>query len=131
MTLIDTSAWIEFLRRRGDPTAKQRVSRLLEANLAAYTCPVRFELLSGAKAGEEAHLAKAFQFSRHVPFTPEDWPEAATLERRLRREGLTIPRDDLFVITVALRTGFAIACRDAHFDRARQVVGERLKVSQV
>jgi len=44
MKLVDTPLWIEFLRKRGDPQAKQAVARLLEADMAAFTCPMRFEL---------------------------------------------------------------------------------------
>ena len=44
MKLIDTSAWVEFLRKQGMPTIKQAVARLLQTNLAAYTCPIRSSL---------------------------------------------------------------------------------------
>ena len=131
MKLIDTSLWVEFLRRKGDPRVKQVMARFIEADLAAYTCPVRFELLSGVRSEEESDLEQAFAFSRHIPFERDDWREAALLERQLRCQGLSIPRNDLFVATVAIRTGLCIACRDAHFDAMRKVVGEKLNVEQV
>jgi predicted nucleic acid-binding protein len=131
MKLIDSSAWVEFLRRKGDPATKQRVARLMEADLAAYTCPVRFELLSGVKPEEEADLEEAFRLSAHIPFETEDWTEAALIERQLRAKGVTVPRNDLFVATVAVRTGMAVACRDAHFDAVGRAMGGRLKVEQL
>lgn len=131
MKLIDSSAWVEFLRRKGDPATKQRVARLMEADLAAYTCPVRFELLSGVKPEEEADLEEAFRLSAHIPFETEDWTEAALIERQLRAKGVTVPRNDLFVATVAVRTGMAVACRDAHFDAVGRALGGRLKVEQL
>ena len=131
MKLVDTSLWVEFLRRKGDPTVKQLLARLIEADLAAYTCPVRFELLSGVKPEEEADLAQALAFSRHVPFEREDWPAAALLERRLRARGLTLPRNDLFVATVAIRTRLPVACRDTHFEAMREAIGASLKVEQL
>lgn len=131
MKLVDSSAWIEFLRRKGNPSTKNAVACLIEAETAAYTCPIRFELLSGTKHGEEADLEAALQFSRHVPFEQDDWPAAAMLERRLRRKGVTIPRNDLFVATVALRAGLPIACRDAHFDVIRQNTDGQLMVEQI
>jgi predicted nucleic acid-binding protein len=131
MKLVDTSAWVEFLRRRGDPSVKQAVARLLHADLAAYTCPVRFELLSGVKPNEEADLEQAFAFSHHILFEREDWAEAARLERRFRASGLTIPRNDLFVATVAIRTHLTVSCRDTHFDSIRQVVGGALNIEQL
>lgn len=131
MKLVDSSAWVEFLRRRGDPGVKSVVARLLDADLAAYTCPVRFELLSGVRPGEEEDLEQAFALSRHLPFEQDDWRRAALMERQLRARGLAIPRNDLFVATVAVRAGLPIVCRDTHFDAARRILGEKLKVEQV
>ncbi len=131
MKLIDTSAWVEFLRRKGDPVVKHSVARLLQVDRAAYTCPIRFELLSGMKAGEEDDLNQALALSHHFPFEAGDWSEAASLERQLRAKGLTVPRNDLFVTIVAIRTGLPIVCRDTHFDTARKIVGSTLQVEQI
>jgi predicted nucleic acid-binding protein len=132
MKLVDTSAWVEFLRRKGDPSVKQKVARLLEAELAAHTCPIRFELLSGVRTGdEEADLDRALSFSRHIPFEAEDWRAAARLERELRSQGVTVPRNDLFVITVAVRARLEVSCRDAHFSSAARALGGRLRVEEV
>ena len=131
MRLVDSSAWVEFLRRKGDPDIKNIVARLLQADQAAYTCPIRFELLSGVRPNEETDLQQAFALSHHFPFEQDDWQEAARLERQLRTKGLNIPRNDLFVATVAIRTGLTILCRDAHFSAATKVIGDKLKVEQV
>ncbi len=130
MTLVDTSVWIEFFRKQGDPKAKQAVARELQREEAAFTCPIRFELLSGAKPNEEVDVRRALALSRHVPFEPGDWVAAADLERELRRAGVTIPRNDLFVATVALRTGSRVLCRDQHFSQMHKVFGPRLTVDQ-
>src|ERR1700683_4556233 len=116
MKLVDTSAWVEFLRRKGDAKVKHAVARLLQADQAAYTCPIRFELLSGAKADEENDLEQALELAQNYQFGPNDWHQAALLERRLRAKGLTIPRNDLFVAVVAIRTRLPIVCRGKHFD---------------
>ena len=131
MKLVDTLAWIEFLRRKGDPKIKHAVARLLAADHAAYTCPVRFELLSGVKPGEEADLQQVLVLAQNFPFEADDWTAAAQLERQLRGKGLTIPRNDLFVAVVAKRTGLTVVCRDAHFDVLRKIAGDTLKVEQV
>ena len=83
------------------------------------------------KPHEEDDLERAFAFSYHFPFERDDWLEAAVLERQLRGKGLTIPRNDLFVATVAIRARLPVTCRDAHFDSMQKVVGERLKTEQV
>jgi len=131
MKLVDSSAWVEFLRRKGDSRIKHVVARLLQEDQAAYTCPIRFELLSGVRTGEENDLEQAFALSHHFPFEQDDWREAARLERQLRARGLSVPRNDLFVVTVAIRTGVIVLCRDAHFNAAQKVAGEKLKVEQI
>jgi predicted nucleic acid-binding protein len=131
MKLVDSSVWVEFLRRKGDPKVKDIVARLLDKDQAAYTCPVRFELLSGVKPHEESDLERAFVLSHHFPFEQDDWREAARLERQWRARGLHVPRNDLFVATVAIRVGVVILCRDAHFIAAQKVAGDRLKVEQI
>jgi len=80
---------------------------------------------------EEPDLELVFEFSRHVPFEPEDWAGAAALERAFRAKGLAIPRNDLFVATVAIRVGVPVVCRDAHFEAMRKVLGTPLQVEQV
>ena len=52
MILIDTSAWIEFLRDTGSPTC-QRVEELLAHDIAVAD-PIRMEVLAGAR--NEEHL---------------------------------------------------------------------------
>ena len=131
MKLVDTSAWVEFLRRAGDAEAKQAVARLLEHSQTVYTCPSRFELLSGVRAGEEADLQEALGFSQHILFERDDWREAAALERLLHNKGVKIPRNDLFVATVAIRTGLSLVCRDAHFNAIASVVGKKMNVEQI
>jgi len=131
MKLVDTSAWVEFLRRRGDPRAKEAVAKLLEDDLTAYTCPIRFELLSGVRPEEEADLQEALGLSRHILFEAEDWRQAAHLERLLRAKGVKVPRNDLLVATVAVRTGLSLVCRDAHFTTIHQTLGNKMKVDQI
>ena len=52
MILIDSSAWIEFLRRTGSPI-NHRVAEVLAAEVATAD-PVRMEVLAGAR--DEFHL---------------------------------------------------------------------------
>jgi hypothetical protein len=131
MKLVDTSAWVEFLRRKGDPSVKQVVARLLQADQAAHTCPIRFELLSGVRSEEESDLQSALSFSQLVPFENEDWVAAARIERQLKIKGLTVPRNDLFVATVAIRARLPVVCRDVHFDSIRKAAGTGLAIEPV
>jgi predicted nucleic acid-binding protein len=131
MKLVDTSAWIEFLRRRGAAITKQAVARLIQEDAAAYSCPIAFELISGVRQEEESDLERALSFSRHIPFQPDDWRMAASWERKLREQGVTVPRNDLFVATVAMHHDLIVVCRDTHFDMIANTLVHRLKVEQV
>jgi predicted nucleic acid-binding protein len=131
MKLVDTSAWVEFLRRKGNRRAKEEVRSLLEADSAAHTCPIRFELLCGARPDEETDLKEALDLSHRILFEAEDWHDAALLERKFRSKGLIVPRNDLFVATVAIRTGLPVVCRDAHFSAMSKALSKELKVDQI
>lgn len=118
MILIDTSAWIEFLRAGGRPEVKERVSLYLELDEAAVTGPVRFELLTGSNRKTEPDVRGLLELCVDVPFEPHYWEAAAKHERRLRSRGLTLPRDDLFIATVAAERRLPLFHLDRHFDLA-------------
>jgi predicted nucleic acid-binding protein len=119
MTLIDTSAWIEFLRRTGRAEIKQRVAALLELDEAAYCGPIEFELLSGARDSETADLRTALRFSERLDFPAACWQRAAQIESTLRAKGVTVPRDDVFVATAALHHKVSLYSCDPHFTLIR------------
>jgi predicted nucleic acid-binding protein len=131
MKLIDTSAWVEFFRRRGDPAVKHYVAQLVQADAAVYACPIYFEMLCGAKPAEHADLARVFSFCERVFFGPQDWEKAAGYERQLRHKGLTIPRNDVFIATLALRTGLPLVHCDRHFELIRDPGGLKLLLETV
>ncbi len=116
MTLIDTSAWIEFFRKTGNPIVKRRVAAFIMEDKAVYTCPILFELLVGARPSEAAFIHESLGFCERIVFEPNYWEKAASIERKLRDNGVTVPRDDIFVATVASVNKLTIYCVDRHFD---------------
>ncbi len=130
MILVDTSAWVEFFRRQGNATVKMRVAHYLQRDEAAFTCPVYFEILSGARPAEVALIEETFSLCQRVFFQPEHWRKAAEFEQQSRARGLTVPRDDIFVATVAAQAGLPIGCHDKHFDWLRDRAGLPLDVEQ-
>ena len=111
MTIIDTSAWIEFFRARGDAILKSRVADLISFGAAAYTCPIRFELLVGARPQEMSDLRAGLGFAGRIPLTSEHWDTAAALGAKLLSSG----HSDLLIATVAHEEGFSLLARDQHF----------------
>jgi predicted nucleic acid-binding protein len=131
MTIIDTSAWIEFFRKKGDPVVKQSIANLITANEAAYTCPVLFELVYGAFDRELADVKQGLSFATRIDLTRSDWDLAAESARILRKAGITVPQDDLLIATVAMARNLPIFCRDQHFSTIRDAVYPRLDVENV
>ncbi len=119
MILLDTSAWIEFLRATGSPT-HLRVKALLseaEANIAT-TDVVSMELLAGARdAAHEQALRQLLARCAMIPVeAPSDYEEAAMLYRRCRQKGETVRKlTDCLIAAVAIRSGCAVLHQDADF----------------
>lgn len=115
MILVDTSAWIEFLRDTGSP-ACERVDALLGGELA--TCDViRMEVLAGARDG--SHL-RALQGLMARPtllrIDSADYEQGARIYRICRRAGATVRSlVDCLIGAVALRHDVPILTVDADF----------------
>ena len=116
MILIDTSAWIEFLRDTGGPICDE-VDRQLEADIA-ICAPVQMEVLAGAR--DEDHLRDLrglLARAATVPVKEGDYEEAAALYRSCRRQGETIRRlVDCLIGAVAIRAKVPILHLDSDFD---------------
>ena len=116
MILIDTSAWIEFLRDTGSVVCN-RVEALLEGEIAICDA-VRMEVLAGAR--DERHLRRLQQLlARAVVLStiPADYDNAAALYRQCRRKGNTVRKlIDCLISAVAIRTGVPVLHNDEDFD---------------
>jgi predicted nucleic acid-binding protein len=116
MILIDTSAWIEFLRDTGSPVCN-RVDQLLEDDLAICD-PIRMEVLAGARS--EQHLRSLRGLLARASLLPThsiDYEDAAALYRTCRRSGETVRRlIDCLIAAVAIRGGLPILHADSDFD---------------
>lgn len=116
MILIDTSAWVEFLRDTGSAVC-ERVDALLDGEIA--TChPIRMEVLAGAR--DEQHLrALRGLLARGtlIPTEPVDYEEAAALYRACRRDGETVRRlIDCLIAAAAIRAAVPILHLDSDFE---------------
>ena len=116
MFLVDTSAWIEYLRDTGSPTCI-RVGELSSADLA--TCDVvRMEVLAGAR--DELHqrdLRRLLARATLIPIRPGDFDQAAALYRQCRRRGETVRvLVDCLIGALAIRADLPVLHCDADFD---------------
>ena len=116
MILIDTSAWVEFLRDTGSAVCA-RVDALLDSDIA--TChPVRMELLAGAR--DEQHLRDLRGLLARgslLPTEPVDYEEAAALYRACRRRGETVRKlIDCLISATAIRMSVPVLHADNDFE---------------
>ena len=116
MILIDTSAWVEFLRDTGSPVCTL-VDEVLTDEIAICDA-IRMEVLAGAR--DESHLASLRRLLARavdIPIESTDYDDAAALYRRCRRSGET-PRKliDCLIASVAIRTCTPVLHSDADFD---------------
>ena len=117
MILVDTSAWVAFLRGTDSP-ARTRVRELLRRDELATCEVVRMEVLAGAR--DEGHLytlqgtlARATLLS----IVPTDYDDAAALYRHCRRRGTTIRQLlDCLIAAIAIRNGVPVLHDDRDFD---------------
>lgn len=126
MILVDTSAWIEFLRDTGSPTCV-RLDELLAGEIA--TChPVRMEVLAGAR--DERHLRDLrglLARATTIETLPTDYEGAAMLFRSCRRRGETVRRlIDCLIAAHAIRNRLPLLHADADFDVLARHTGLRL-----
>ena len=116
MILIDTSAWIEFLRNTGSPVCI-RVDELLGTDLA--TCdPVRMELLAGARDERNLDdLRRLLARATTLTAGPADYEAAAALYRQCRSRGETVRKMiECLIAAIAVRSDMAILHQDTDFE---------------
>jgi predicted nucleic acid-binding protein len=117
MTLIDTSAWIEQLRRGGDATVRRQVEAQLSSGDAAWCPLVRLELWNGARGAPERAVLR--EMETRVPSLPIDevvWNQAVKLAATAREQGATVPATDLIVEACARRHKAPLLHCDRHFE---------------
>ena len=116
MILVDTSAWVEFLRDTGSPVCT-RVDELLDGEIA--TCdPIRMEVLAGAR--DEGHLndlRRLLARASVIDLVSGDYEDAAALYRTCRRRGETVRRlIDCLIGAVAIRADVPVLQADSDFE---------------
>ncbi|MDQ2867148.1 MAG: PIN domain-containing protein [Verrucomicrobiota bacterium] len=114
MVLVDSSIYIDLLRRGIDPVAE--LTARFEPTEIVGCDLVRCEVLRGMmRPRTRKYLADFFDLLVHARMDHRAWRDAENLAWRLARAGKILPLTDLIIAVCALRTGAAVATRDAHF----------------
>jgi predicted nucleic acid-binding protein len=116
MILVDTSAWIEFLRDSASPVC-ERVEEVLAYDIAVAD-PIRMEVLAGAR--NEQHLIQLIRLLARgavLHTRPIDYDQAAILYRQCRTNGETVRKlIDCLIAAVAIRNDAVILHQDTDFE---------------
>lgn len=133
MILVDSSAWVEYLRGTGS-RVHRRVRELLESEeRLASTEVVVMEVLAGAR--DDAHLERLRRILFGCEFLPlaglSDYEDAAALYRQCRRAGKSLRSlTDCLIAVVAIRGGTELLHADRDFDTIARHAPLRIAVSQ-
>lgn len=112
--LVDTSAWIEFFRKK-EPWYSA-ISKLIDDKRICCSGIILAELIQGAKAEKELEVLRDF---RHVfEFLDESvdlWQTAGELSNTLQRKGKSVGLSDCYLAVSAKAHKVKILTLDKHF----------------
>ncbi|HVY97719.1 MAG TPA: PIN domain nuclease [Solirubrobacterales bacterium] len=117
--LVDTSAWVEFLRGTGSDAHLRLRAALEGGERLAATDVVLMELLAGARDEVDRDRLRRLVFGLEFLAVegPADYERAAELYRLCRRGGET-PRklSDCLIAAVAIGAGCELLAADSDFE---------------
>lgn len=114
--LVDTSAWVEFLRATGS-AVDRRVAEIVGTEQYAITDAVIAELLAGVRSEAAARKIRSIADSgRFFPIRPLfDYETAADIARTCRLSGMSVPLVDCLIAAVAINNDLDLITADGDF----------------
>lgn len=113
--LIDTSVWVQALRRKAHRPLTDAVRQVILERRGATTGMIMLELLGGVRTEKEyAEFSDELGALHYLP-TDSAWSEAWRLSFALRRQGVTAPSADLLIASVAITHQCVLLHADEHF----------------
>jgi tRNA(fMet)-specific endonuclease VapC len=113
--LIDTSAWIEFFRKK-ESSISLRLTEYLKLNQACYTGPIAVELYQGAKTSKEVEVIhQLLQTIHYVDITRSHYHHAGQISYKSARSGKIFSTVDLILAVVAHDEQLKLLSLDIHF----------------
>jgi predicted nucleic acid-binding protein len=117
--LVDTSAWVEYLRGTGSDLNIRVRAYLDNTDALAITEVVAMELLAGVRTDADGRHIETIVNGVHLLRTAglDDFVYAAELFRTCRRAGDTVRTlDDCLIAAVAIRNDVALLHDDRDFE---------------
>ena len=123
--LIDTSAWIEFFRKK-DPYYSI-VMELLDNDKICCIGIILAELLQGAKSEKELNTLKDFlHVFEFLPDSVKAWQNAGELSYAMQRKGKAIGLSDCYISILAKSGEVRVLTLDRHFSMLKEEYGLKI-----
>lgn len=111
MILADTNIIIDF---QNNPTAK--AEKIFFENDIAICGVIKTELLRGSKTDDEfVQIETPLEDCYYLNFAKNDWTALAKLFIILKKNGLTVPFQDVMIAYLAIKYNCEIWTNDRHF----------------
>lgn len=101
MVIIDSTVWVDALRRRGSLETKVSLEALLQVFEAELCAHVRLEVLSAARKRDRALLQQHFSTLPNREIASEDWDRAIAYSWELRDRGVDVPWNCILTASLA------------------------------
>jgi len=115
--LIDTSLWIEALKKDCPETIKEIILKAIDEDNAFITGIIMVELLSGAKTVKKyEQLKNNLEALIYLETTVEVWDKAAKIAFTLKRKGINVPSGDILIAFLCIKYDILLIHMDKHFE---------------
>lgn len=132
MFLIDSSAWIEYLRPKGSPRVRERVREILQKEEAVSCGVVIVEILRGAKNEKDFQaLQDSLTSLPQIPIDDAVIQRASRWGFLLDRKGKPLSTTDLIIAAAAYKKARLLHA-DSDFEMVSSVVDldeERIRLT--
>jgi predicted nucleic acid-binding protein len=127
--IVDTSAWVEYLRATGSVAHVTLRARIESGEAVATPAPAVMELLAGCRTEESGDRLRRL-LARFEILEVEglaDFEDAALIQRMCRRGGETVrSMVDCLIAAIALRESRPLLSLDRDYERIARHVGLQL-----
>ncbi|HJX69958.1 MAG TPA: PIN domain nuclease [Dehalococcoidia bacterium] len=128
--IVDTSAWIESFRPKGDTKLKEAVKRLIIEEEILLPGIIKAEILRGTKSKKEyERLSELLKGLIYLPVEENFWERLSRFSFDLLREGVTVPLTGAYIALLAIENKVSLLHYDMHFDLIAQKT--RLEILKV
>jgi predicted nucleic acid-binding protein len=121
--LIETSLWIDFVRKKSPMRLKAFIEPWILDPDACICEAVAFEVLRHATPKERKQIELQFSTLPLLPTPATVWRDATSLGQRCRDKGLNAGSMDLLIAALALHHGAEIVTFDADYAKIAEVSG--------